>query len=163
MWRATTIAALAVFLMACGGGSSDEAELLPGNDQSPESSADIPSEAATDAFERLIDYISKGQYGRAWDELHPAQQALVTRADYMLCRGDAIDEVKVVEILEEYDEDVPIPGTDLVVASTAITAELRLKSGLFEETTTDTFHEIAVDGEWRWIVSDPDDYDPETC
>ena len=138
------IAALAVFLVACGGSNGE-------------------TSGAADAFEDFIDHMSRGQYGRAWDNLHPAQQTLVTREDYIQCRGDDSFEVEIVRIIEEYDEDVPIPGTDLVVASTAITAEVRVSSGLLEDTSTDTIHEILVDGEWRWIVSNPDDYDPETC
>ena len=144
MWRATMIAALAVFLMACGGGNGE-------------------ASGAVDAFEGFIEHINRGQYGRAWDNLHPAQQTIVTREDYIQCRGDDSFEIEIIEILEEYDEEVPIAGTDLVVASTAITAEVRISSGLFEDTSMDTIHQILVDGEWRWILSDPNDYDPETC
>ena len=82
MWRATMIAALAVFLVACGGSNGSESTGGIRTDATPVTTeaVETPSEAASDAFERLIGYISKGQYGRAWDELHPAQHVIWTRA-----------------------------------------------------------------------------------
>ena len=170
MWRVMVITALAVVLVACGGRGGGEPTEESRSSVSTEAPAatDVPaspSESATDAFERLIDYFSKGQYGRAWDEMHPSQQALIAREDYMLCQAKKIGgaDIEIVDIVDVYSEDAPIPGTGLVLPSTAITFEVRITGGLFEDTTTDTSHEFDVDGEWRWVVNEPDEYDPATC
>ena len=92
--------------------------------------------------------------------LHPAQQALVSKDDFTECSAmqGAVD-LEVVSIKDEYEETRTLPGTDLQVETVALTVELR--SGM--QTDTTTMHLMNVDGEWRWAVSDPAGFDPETC
>ena len=37
--------------------------------------------------------------------------------------------------------------------STAVTVRITLTDGEDEETSTDTFHAVAVDGEWKWVLT----------
>jgi hypothetical protein len=55
-----------------------------------------------------------------------------------------------------------IPGTDVNAASKAATVELRF-DGTTKSTATVTYHEILVDGAWRWATSDPASFTPATC
>ena len=69
-----------------------------------------------------------------------------------------VRQIEDINIIETFTEEIDIPATDLVVESTAITAELETNLG----TDTDTFHEVDVDGEWRFIVFSQDIIDG-TC
>ena len=123
------------------------------------------SDSAEGAALRQWDYIKKSQFGRSWEELHPAQQELIDRNDFMRCAEEASDESLVafsdLEILETYEEDIPVPGTDLTVPSVAVTVEIT--NTILGITGADTLHEIDVDGEWRWILSEPEAYQGENC
>ncbi len=124
-----------------------------------------PEITAGEALELVIDYVSKGQFGRQWEGLHPAQQEFIPKELYVLCRDEAAAgvDVKSVKVLETFEEDSPIPGTELVLPSAAITAEVAYKQGLFSDTDTDTFHLFLVDGVWRWVDPDPDPYKSGEC
>jgi hypothetical protein len=108
-----------------------------------------------------MEQLSNGQFGPLYDELHPAQQAVIDKSGFMQCAAKAVvGEFKVTKIKDQYAEKVDIPGTDVKgVDSVALTAEVR--SGT--DTDTLTLHEIEVDGEWLWVVTSPADHDPATC
>lgn len=110
-------------------------------------------EPAAQAMRRQFDYIAKGQDGRRWDELHPAQQALIPRERFLDCNEADSVEIERVEVLEVFDEQTSIPGTDRTVASRAITVRVKASAGLLSDEFTDTFHEVEVDGAWRWVMS----------
>lgn len=129
------LAATAAFLMACSGGGGD-------------------SESASDALVRQLGYASDGQVGRLWDELHPAQQAVVSRDTYMDCLGDSAFNADRIRAVEEYDETISVPEVGRV-ESKAITVEMR--DG--DSTDTETFHEVRVDGAWRWVSNDLTPFD----
>ena len=151
--RSTTRALLSaafVVLVGCGGGSN----------------AAVPDalETPQKAFERQIRFLAAGQSGRAYKELHPAHQAIVPEALYEKCISDAGSfDIGSVKINEVYDEETSIPGTDIRVASKAITATIEVKRGLLKSSDTDTFHEILVDGAWRFSLSDIEDYKAGKC
>ena len=138
--------AAAVVLAACGGGSS-------GGLEAPEK-----------AFERQLRYLADGQAGLAYEELHPAQQALFSKDIYMRCvkEGGSFD-IGDIKIVKVYDEETTIPGTQVRVVSKAITATIEVKRGLLKSDTTDTYHEVLVDGVWRFAVADAAPYTATTC
>ncbi len=115
-----------------------------------------PDESAGDAFKRQLQFLSDGQISRVYDELHPEQQKLFTLDQYRCARDkkSGVDVVSV-EIVDEYPERIPIPGTSVQADSTAVTAKLTVNVLGEEQSDTDTFHEIAVDGKWKFTVSDP--------
>lgn len=131
------ILAVVALTLACGSGASNSAD---------------------DAVRRQFGYLDKGQWGLQWEEMHPAQQAIVTRECFI---SDSAEEktgieIEVRKILETYEEDIEIPGTDLLVPSTAVTLKLEVRQGLLSDTITETFHEVLVDGDWRWLSSNPE-------
>lgn len=136
MRRALALALIAL-LGACGGDNG-------------------PEDPAVAALRRQFDFLSKGQHGRIWDELHPAQQALLPRDAYAACAdaatagGFTIVELDVDEV---YDEQIVIPGTSTSATAKAITIRMTLRSGTESGELTDTFHEIDVDGAWRWSMT----------
>ncbi|MCA1707941.1 MAG: hypothetical protein LC808_33565, partial [Actinobacteria bacterium] len=116
--------ALIVVLVACDGSS----EKSTPSTESPET-----------ALRRQIGYLSDGQYGRAYTEIHPAQQALFSADQYEACASKtagAID-VESVTVKETFDEEITIPGTSERVQSTALTAEVKVKG--IDQSQTDTY------------------------
>ena len=116
------------------------------------------------AVRQQLALISDGQYAGHWAELHPEQQAIIPKADYVTCAQKRYGGVKVSvkKVTDDFDADITIPGTDVNAASKAVTVELRV-DGATKGTATVTYHEILVDGTWRWTTSDPASFNPATC
>ena len=167
---------LAIALIASGcGGSDDSASPDPTSTTTTETQttttdtqttaetgtvADEPAEDVGDFYTRRIDYELKGQYGRSWDTLHPGQQAVVSRTRYEECRDEASTEIAGVEferlrVIETYEDPIDVAGVP-EKTSTAVTVRITVSQGMNEETITDTFHAVAVDGEWKWLLPPAD-------
>jgi hypothetical protein len=92
---------------------------------------------------------SRGQAGPLWDELVPAEQALVPRATYVSCQRNGF-RLRRFEVLEQYDESVPVLTRQM--QSTAVSVQVTSDDGI----TTATMHAVKVDGRWRWLLSRSD-------
>jgi hypothetical protein len=131
--------ALAAFLVAvagalaagCGGGSS--------------------TPTASDFVRRVTTEFSRGQAGRLWDDLHPAEQAVVTRQRFIECQKNEGFGLRKFKVLDKYDETVDVAGAS--TRSTAVTVQVTSDDGI----TTATLHAVLVAGKWRWILQ-PADY-----
>src|SRR5689334_22480424 len=130
---ATLIVALAVMLAGCGGGTK---------------SAAAPSAAAF--IKHVTLEFSRGQSGRLWDELHPADQAVVSRADFVKCEGNEGFGLRKMKVLDAYSDQTFVAGT--AHAATAVTLRVTSDDGV----TTATMHAILVDGKWRWTLQPAD-------
>lgn len=140
----TATAAVALLLAAgCGGGG--------GGGTGHESA---------DAFvQRITTEFSRGQAGRLWNDLVPADQAIVTRARYAQCQGNQGFNLRTVKVLDTYSEPIEVDGAS--EHSEAVTVQVTSDT----RTTTATMHAIDVGGRWRWILSAPDraDYRQGKC
>ena len=106
---------------------------------------------SADAFvQRITTEFSRGQAGRLWDELAPADQAIVSRAKYAECQGNEGFNLRSVKVLDTYSEPVEVDGTS--EHSEAVT--LRVTSDT--RVTTATMHAIDIGGHWHWILSAAD-------
>ncbi len=94
---------------------------------------------------------SRGQTGRLWDSLHPADQAVVSRARYAACASNVGFELKKIKIVDTYSDSVDLAGTS--TPATAVSVQTTSEDGV----TTATVHAVSVNGKWRWILS-PSDY-----
>jgi hypothetical protein len=109
-----------------------------------------------DLLKELVRYQSLGQFGRAWDLLHPAHQRIAPRSFYDGCLRDTATppggelEVTVIEV---YDDPIDIPAIP-EKTSKAVTYRIRLKGT--DQTQTETSHAVKVDGEWRWVLAPQD-------
>lgn len=165
--RATITAAVllaAVLAAAACSGSGDDA---PDEAAAPAdaTTTTVDVEDPEDAFLRQMDLLSKGQYGRLYEELHPDQRAFIDAETFDACYSDMLAGVDVtnVEVVETFEEDAAVPGTGKTVPSTAITAAITVAGGGAEETDTDTFHVYLVDGRWVFTVADADGFRDGTC
>jgi len=132
----STLATVAVLTAGCGGSGGS------GSVSAKRSAADFVS--------RITVEFSRGQSGRLWDELLPADQAVVTRARYMECERNEGWDLKKIKVIETYDDTIAI-GTKSV-PSTAVTLRVTSADGV----TTATMHTVSVNGKWRWILQPGD-------
>ena len=89
---------------------------------------------------------SRGQAGRLWDSLTPADQAVVTRARYTACQSNEGFALQKFKVLETYADTIDVAGKP--TPSTAVSVQVTSDDGL----TTATMHAVSVAGTWRWIL-----------
>ena len=93
-----------------------------------------------------------GDYGGAWDLLHPRHQQLVTRQEYHECRRTidvqgTIDSVVVLDV-----QDRPLTVYGLPPRTAAKRVEVRVVTDETEYTAT--YHVVDVEQQWRWVLTD---------
>ena len=132
---AVTAAALAAVLGAgCGGGGGAG-----------------KAQTAPEFIRQVTMQFARGQSGPLWDTLHPADQAVVSRARYMACESNEGFDLTKIRILQTYPDSVQVAGK--AVSSTAVSLQVTADDG----TTTATMHTVKVGSGWRWILS-PKEY-----
>ena len=137
---ACVAAGLVVLTAACGGGSATS-----------KSPADVSHGGSAAAFiEQVTTAFSRGQAGRLWDVLHPADKAVVTRARYMACTGNEGFEIKKTKLLDTYSDPVSVAGKQQ--AATAVSLRVTSDDGV----TTATMHAVRARGTWHWVLSAAD-------
>jgi hypothetical protein len=104
--------------------------------------------AVKDVLER--EYV--GDYGTAWDRLHPRHQRLVTREEYDECRRgiDVAGTLETVLILDVRDEPLTVYGLRPRTPS----KEVDVRVTTDENEYTASYHVVHVDDDWRWVLSD---------
>jgi hypothetical protein len=107
-------------------------------------------ESAKAFVQRITTEFSRGQSGRLWDELAPADQAIVSRARYTACQGNEGFVLKQVKVLDSYSEPVEVDGAS--EHSDAVTLQVTSDTGV----TTATIHAVPIGGHWHWILSSAD-------
>ena len=101
----------------------------------------------------LVEEIAGNDYATAWQTLHPAQQRIATRAQYVACESQSpipgkLSSVKVVDVA---DENVQVAGEGKA-AGKAVRVKLSI-AGLGEPVVlTHTGHTVAVGDHWTWIL-----------
>jgi hypothetical protein len=107
-------------------------------------------ESAKAFVQRITTEFSRGQTGRLWSELAPADQAIVSRARYTACQGNEGFVLKAVKVLDSYSEPVEVDGAS--EHSDAVTLQVTSDTGV----TTATIHAVPIGGRWHWILSSSD-------
>jgi hypothetical protein len=93
-----------------------------------------------------------GDYGGAWDKLHPRHQRLVTRKEYEECRR-GIDVQGTIESVVVLDvEDSPLSVYGLPPNTPAKEVQVRVVTD--ESEYTASYHVVRVGDEWRWVLTD---------
>ena len=136
--RSTAVLAAVVLVaaVATGCGSSSSSTATTGT-----------STQAAAAFVRdVTTQFARGQSGRLWDSLHPADQAAVSRARYMACETNEGFTLQSIKVLDTYKDTIDIGGKP--TSSTAVSLQVTSDDGV----TTATMHAVPVNGTWRWIL-----------
>lgn len=108
------------------------------------------TESADSFMRRITTEFSRGQAGRLYDSLVPAEQRVVTRAKYLACQRNGGFRMRSFKVLDRYSEQVDIEGTE--EPSTAVTVQVTSDDGV----TTATMHAIKVGGSWHWMLQPAD-------
>ena len=106
--------------------------------------------SASDFVKQVTVQFSRGQSGRLWDELLPADQAVVTRARFVACQQNEGWNLKSIKVLETYADPVDVDGKSL--PAKAVSVRVTSEDGV----TTATMHAVSVNGTWRWILQPVD-------
>jgi hypothetical protein len=111
--------------------------------------------ATTPAGRAQVQYLEglyRGDFGAAYDTLHPAYKKIVSRSQFSDCAASTIPvgQLDSVEILDVFDDPIQIPGAGEQKAK-AVRVRITSASG-----TAITFvnHEIKVADRWNWVLSD---------
>ena len=104
------------------------------------------------AVKTLLEREYFGDYGGAWDRLHPRHQRLVTREGYDECRRGidvqgTIDSVVVLDV-----QDAPLTVYGLPPRTPAKAVEVRVVTD--ESEYTAEYHVVLIGDEWRWVLTD---------
>jgi hypothetical protein len=105
----------------------------------------------------LIRQKATGQYELAWKSLHPLHQEVAPERIYVRCENLTVFPGRLIKVsvLNVKDEPVRIAGEKASVASKAVTLRVSVNSpGIPRPVVVkDTYHAIAVDGHWTWILT----------
>ncbi len=104
-------------------------------------------ESAPAFAKRITTEFSRGQAGRLWTSLLPAQQAIVTKSRFLTCQGNQGFGLRTIKVLDSYGESVNVEGRN--DESTAVTLQVTSDDGR----TTATMHTIRTGTGWHWILS----------
>jgi hypothetical protein len=93
-----------------------------------------------------------GDYGGAWDRLHPRHQRLVTREEYDECRRgiDVQGTIESVVVLDVEDSPLTVHG----LPPNTPAKQVRVRVVTDENEYTAEYHVVRVGDEWRWVLSD---------
>ena len=108
------------------------------------------TESPADFVRRVTTEFSRGQSGRLWDQLLPADQRVVTRARFVACQANEGWNLKSIKVLETYDDPVAVGAK--VHPSKAVSVRVTSDDGI----TTATMHAVSVNGKWRWVLQSAD-------
>ncbi|HSC90835.1 MAG TPA: hypothetical protein VLB86_04190 [Gaiellaceae bacterium] len=118
-----------------------------------------PKQQPVEFLEQVFGHLYRGEHAAAWENLYPAHQRVVPRAEYVACEGHAppfTGRLEQVEVLSEKEEPWRVPGEGKPRDSRAVTYRITVSLGGAEERFTGTGHLLAVDGAWRWILKPSD-------
>ncbi len=106
---------------------------------------------SADAFmRRITTEFSRGQAGRLWDSLLPAEQRVVTRSRYLACQRNGGFRLRSFKVLDSYSENVDVENKQ--TPSTAVTVQVTSDDGV----TTATMHAVKIGGHWHWVLQPAD-------
>lgn len=127
----------------------------PGNAGASAAAKGSDKDAAVKALKRQFGYLRDGQYDRAYAELHPSQQAIISQACYINSAQRDLSGVsaEIQAVKKVYRTSLEIPGTDETARGYGITVKEKDAKGGQSETDSVTYHEFKVGGHWKFTVT----------
>jgi hypothetical protein len=98
----------------------------------------------------LLDNLYNGRFEKAYAELHPAHQAIVSRKLFVRCaRETVVGQLDSIEILDVFDDK-----TEGLMLGDAPSKAVRIRLTLADG-GSETFenHSIKVGDRWRWVLN----------
>jgi hypothetical protein len=102
---------------------------------------------------RILREEIRGEWGRQWNELHPAHQALISRSQYVACSRrmgtDFATGHEVFRVLDIRDEAIKVRG---VPQRTSKLVTINFSEPGKPHGLTYHMHAVSVGGRWTWIL-----------
>jgi hypothetical protein len=118
---------------------------------------------------RLVAQKALGRYEAAWTTLHPFHKRVAARTEYVDCERltPFPGLIKSVKATRVFDDPVSIAGMTAPVPSKAVTVRVVVWTPVTSTpvVVTPTFHVVAVNGRWTWILTPErfEAYAADTC
>jgi hypothetical protein len=117
-----------------------------------------PAEPAGQYMTTIVKQKLESRYDLAWQSLYPAHQRVASLDAYVACESLTPEAGTLVGIkaVRVYDERIAVAGVARKVMTRAVRVRVMVASPtfpLFPVTIVQTFHAIAVGGQWKWILS----------
>ena len=117
-----------------------------------------PAEPAGKYMTGIVKLKLTNDYERAWQSLYPAHQRIAPLEAYVACESLVPPAGTLVglRVLRTFDESIRVAGERRKMKTRAVRVRVAVASPvftLFPVTVVQTFHAIAVEGQWRWILS----------
>ena len=145
----------AAFLAAAAGALAWTLTAAHGSDPAAHATARLGDPAAF--LVRTIEQKAHGRYADVWTSLYPSHKLIAPRELYVRCESRIPFPGKIVSVdaVATRPAPVAIAGLTRPVRGEAVTIKAILRSPLLAApvTVTHTFHAVAVDGRWTWILS----------
>ena len=145
-----------VMLAAASGASGAAAQSLAG--VAPADRGNRPVEPAGTYMTTIVKQKLASEYGLAWQSLYPSHQRVATLEAYVGCESlvPRPGTLVAVKVLRVFNERIRVAGEPGKLKTRAVRVRVAIASPafpLFPVTIVNTFHAIAVDGRWTWILS----------
>lgn len=105
----------------------------------------------------VVRKIAANDYESAWRTLHPSQQQVATRYAYVRCEqlSPIPGRLDSIRLVRSKPERITVAGIEGPVDSEAATFRVKISEpALNDEVVVPmTAHAVAVDGQWRWILT----------
>jgi hypothetical protein len=117
-----------------------------------------PAEPAGKYMTGVVKQKLASEYDLAWQSLYPGHQRVAPLEAYVGCESMTADagELVAIKVLRVFDERIRVAGERRTTMTRAVRVRVTIASPIFTPfpvTITQTFHAIAVDGRWTWILS----------
>jgi len=116
-----------------------------------------PAEPAGKYMTGVVKDKLSSEYELAWESLYPRHQRIAPLEAYVACEsltppaGDFV----AIKVLRTFDERIRIAGEKRKVMTRAVRVRVAVATATFPFPVMidQTFHAIAVNGQWKWILS----------
>ncbi len=146
------IAAIVMLAAASGAAAQSLAGIAPAD------RGNRPVEPAGTYMTAIVEQKLASEYGLAWQSLYPPHQRVATLEAYVGCESLVLGPgtLVAVKVLRVFNERIRVAGEPGKLKTRAVRVRIAVASPefpLFPVTIVNTFHAIAVDGQWTWILS----------
>ncbi len=128
-----------------------------------------PAEPAGKYMTQVVKQKLANQYDLAWQSLYPAHQRVVSQEAYVACESltPPAGPLVAINVMRSFNERIRVAGANRKMMTRAVRMRVAVAvPGFpFPIVIDQTFHAIAVAGQWRWILSADQYayYSEETC
>jgi hypothetical protein len=117
-----------------------------------------PAEPAGTYMKEVVTQKLASEYELAWQSLYPRHQQVASIEAYVACESlvPEAGTLLAIKVLRTYDERIRVAGLPRKLKTRAVRVRIAVDSPvftLFPVTITQTFHAVALDGQWKWILS----------